>query len=443
MKKLFCLCLLPVLCFALVACASPARTSDGSAEVGSDSASDINSENASESELVIAKNYLTRSVLQYGTGTDQGFYDLMFWPDEINDEESIWMHSCNILYTDYATRTKAFLCSVPGCLHNDESCTSYVRFPAGLLLFTNASRDRLFCLASGNADATVSSEEELGRIYEMNMDGSDRREALRLKASESFSLEDQIVVSDNQIFFIVRTLSDINGEPKKELRVFSIDSGSCETLREFDYTNMIAAAFDRTIVINDYGQTEAVYSAFDVDSGELRELYRGMGSLFPYENYLFFVDDKIDSADLRRVDLLTGDEETVVKDVPLIPDSYVALYDYFDEYITWFSMGSPDVADEPRQKQYLVNPDTGEMSEFGLFFDNPSSGPGPIMLIADAGDRFLVAMDAEDDTLTLYDASGAPHVYDVPGNLVFAMISKDDYYNSVANYNTISDLVCN
>ncbi len=57
------------------------------------------------------------------------------------------------------------------------------------------------------------------------------------------------------------------------------------------------------------------------------------------------------------------------------------------------------------------------------------------------GGSFLVAMDAENATLTLNDVNSTPHKYDIPDSLIYALISKDDYYGGAANYNIISDSV--
>ena len=61
-----------------------------------------------------------------------------------------------------------------------------------------------------------------------------------------------------------------------------------------------------------------------------------------------------------------------------------------------------------------------------------------IVVAADAGDDYLVAIKAEASTRTLTDLQGIPHSFDYI-KAVCALISKEDYWNCVPNYRIIED----
>lgn len=60
---------------------------------------------------------LKSEVTVYGSGNSKGFYEIFS-----NDD-----NSKNVMYTDYETQRQIYLCSQPNCLHNNESCTSWIK----------------------------------------------------------------------------------------------------------------------------------------------------------------------------------------------------------------------------------------------------------------------------------------------------------------------------
>ena len=57
-------------------------------------------------------------IFRNGAGTSFGYYEIM----------SAQNNSLNILYTDYATDIRTYLCADPDCTHNSDTCTSWFSF---------------------------------------------------------------------------------------------------------------------------------------------------------------------------------------------------------------------------------------------------------------------------------------------------------------------------
>ena len=79
--------------------------------------------------LKIVADYNT---MRWGCGTSKGYYDSIMWPLDMYEEKSDYIHISNLMYTDYASHTRVYLCNTPGCAHNNENCTSYIKYSAGL-----------------------------------------------------------------------------------------------------------------------------------------------------------------------------------------------------------------------------------------------------------------------------------------------------------------------
>ena len=116
--------------------------------------------------------------LEYGAKTESGYYELLKWPNELNKESSL-IRNGNIIYTDYSSAQRLFLCNVPGCAHNSNDCTSFLSYSGFCVLFTNCSETKLYALSGGDYDVQYNDESELPTITQMDMDGSNRKELVR------------------------------------------------------------------------------------------------------------------------------------------------------------------------------------------------------------------------------------------------------------------------
>ena len=79
----------------------------------------------------------------------------------------------NIMYTDFQTKTTHFLCSRPECLHNDDSCNSFVKNKyGGNMLFL--SEDSLYLLHHSISSNFTPEINEFSYIEKMDLSGNNK-----------------------------------------------------------------------------------------------------------------------------------------------------------------------------------------------------------------------------------------------------------------------------
>ena len=80
----------------------------------------------------------------------------------------------------------------------------------------------------------------------------------------------------------------------------------------------------------------------------------------------------------------------------------------------------------------------GTWKDFTLY--TKSNESEEVFPVAEAGNDYLVRLDRSDSSvIDLVDSEGVPHSYQYYGRITFALMSKDDYWNSVPNYRIIED----
>ncbi len=90
-------------------------------------------------------------VVESGVKTAHGYYEILMWPEQMMPEDHKYVRYGNILYTDYESLQQIYLCSVPGCAHNTEECTSFVEYTGHIILFTDYSENHLYMISGGES----------------------------------------------------------------------------------------------------------------------------------------------------------------------------------------------------------------------------------------------------------------------------------------------------
>ncbi len=415
--------------------------------------------------------------------TEHGYYHALRWMNEMyeGESESIYMHNSNITYIDYASGVLTYLCSVPGCLHNNESCTSFIRYPRGIEIFPNHSETYLFVLALGAMDGEALGDEDLARIYRMDMDGSNRKEIYKLPANESFNtFTPDSIIADEQHLYITVHITKSSNETIKELRKINIETGEAETLLEMPIQEMIYSAFDDTIIITDISKMNDLSRAYDYHQGSTHNpLPEGVVGYTTYaysltdntktkifdwpvrlgmidDNYFFAIVRTSDEfGNLIVHDLRTG-EQKVIENVPANTEAAIFLSDYYDENVIlsytaidqeYAENNEPvfnDIGDEivkHKLLMYAINIKTGQVKELTLRYNEGTFNDGNVGILSETENGFLVISNVLfNSTKTIYDRAGVAHTYPY-SRPVYALIDKDDYYNSIPNYRIIEDLI--
>lgn len=91
------------------------------------------------------QNSVTLTALQrsdgwnYGGSGSDGFY---YVSSSVRDDGS-----ANLMYLDYATMERIYLCNQPNCNHDTEACTSYLPYSAGGILPCVIGQNLVLCFS--------------------------------------------------------------------------------------------------------------------------------------------------------------------------------------------------------------------------------------------------------------------------------------------------------
>lgn len=376
--------------------------------------------------------------LQCGCGTRNGYYDSIMWPFDMYEEESDYIHISNILYTDYNSHQRVYLCNVPGCAHNNEDCTSYIKYSAGLYLFTDANEQYLFYVSTGAINGDATNDDEIGRIYRSNLDGSNRIELLKLDSTESFSYTGSVISDEDYIYYCVLAWDEETKTVGKVIKQISIETGETKDLLFFDNNHyMDSVTKDGHIVITDNTTPGNIcFYLFSPYTGEMQKAYEWNNyASAQKDGLLFFTRLDGDTGYLKVVDLNNDSSSNTIGDIYTPADVGVMLWDCYEPYIHW------SFFENNEHREYLINYRDGTVIESGLYYINTSYSQ-TYRIVADTEDRFLVIVGSnEKQTITQVDQNGIAHTYDYPDRPLYAMILKEDYWNNNPTYELIDDLI--
>ncbi len=481
-KQILFLAVLILTLSLLVGCSKNSEQSQNVGEIPSEQKQ--SAEPLEDGELKVVSGSIYAPNMGLGASTENGYYSTMqrMYATEQPFIPGRTEQSANIMYTDYQQEIKVYLCSVPGCAHNTTSCTSYITYSLNTpRLFTNASGTQLFYLMR-TTSATNSNESNL-KIFQMDMDGSNRKEIYEFKPNEHFrEFLDVIIADNNHLYFGISIVEDAEQEPKHEYRKLNLNTGEEEKLFDLVLYQKVVSVFGRTIVIEDITEYHSDIENFnamhaDYDNHTNFELPSGqtsgkssygysletntMTKLYDWttvngtviDNYHFAITKTSDTtANLIVVDISTGEKryiENLTFDSSNGDISLISLYDnkLLYQYHTRTPAPQANEQDGPTKgrlidNSYFVDLETGEVSEITLNFQETDGSTSTVEIAAQTNDLFYVVsgIDTENVGRTWVDEQGVSHTFDNTIRYKYAMIDKEDYYNNNPNFRYIEDL---
>ena len=398
---------------------------------------DVESNMGSDGSLVMLANKPGQSVITYGGGTDKGYYDSFQWPYEMYKESSPWIHISNITYLDYASCSRVYLCNTPGCAHNNENCTSFIKYPNSIILFTNKQNTKLFCLALGALNGEIYSDDDLGRIYEMNLDGSNRKELIRLHSTESFSMDDPIIADDNYLYVCKYKLVD-NNEIRKIFTKISISSGATTDLFEMNSASFIVDIIDgETIALVDYSSSEnAIYRLLSFPEFDV---YFEKTINYRYANikgnctYSYAVNNN--KGVLVEKDLITNTTR-MIEGIPTNALGTISIRDIEGDMIHWTYIENTDSEDVIT---YYCNMSNGSVIKQRLSYTSLDGSEKSYSIIDKNKDQYLVVCGVKIVNMMLTDENGIVHNYPSPYPIL-GLITAEDYWNNKDNVSIVADV---
>lgn len=364
----------------------------------------------------------------FGCGTSSGYYYLT----TLDGGASL------LRYVDYATRQDVPLCSQPNCAHSDEKCPAWFAC-GGTPSNVFATDEQVFVLFSGSPWDSFAFETygqaALPQVFVLEPDGSNRRQLARFDAAEAFS--SMPAADDQTLYAIVTNYGE--GEDGGLQRIAAIDlaTGEVKTDDSVQRRDMrIVGAAGRELVLESAAtDTLSAYAAYNVDSGQLRELYNDSQpvSVICQDGTFFLLD--IGTGVLRCMDLATGNETTLATDLLRGRSlEWINLVFVTDEgYVV-------QAHDNGTTCNFLIDK-TGKTTKQELRADStdPRDKTRTLNIFARAGGSYLVAPSRSYHTVKVPGPRGMTYGEDQV-DYDFALISPADYWASSPNYQPVARL---
>lgn len=155
--------------------------------------------------------------------SEAGYYYITEESNELKGD--LWGR--HIMYMDFATKQEVYLCSEPGCKHNDKKCTAVLpegEFEEECLIFI--WNNTLYIVSKGydNENAVKTNylwnengenlgiTEEPSVLYSMGLDGTNRTKEYVFE--QGAKLDDVVLCDENNIYFATKKIDTYSKEGK-------------------------------------------------------------------------------------------------------------------------------------------------------------------------------------------------------------------------------------
>lgn len=416
------------------------KTSSDAASVNSTASSSAETDANSAAVADTSQNPVSLVTDPYGpllntsVSTSTGYYELFLSADATGN---------NILYTDFQTKQRVYLCNTPGCTHSDDSCTSWFGgISGGSYLFKKPDGSKLYYVQRGMEEDVDAAAHQDAAIYAMNADGSDRKELLRLGGNGRIS--DAIAADSQSIYLDISMMEDATVGPYKQLWRVNAGDGTHDVLLEnIPSLYRLFGAYGNCLVFQDQGDSAYTFYGYDLEKKELNTLYTLPydtlnGCCIVYDHTLYMLSQQTElQATLTAYDFLTGETATI-ENVPMYGGdvtNFVGLYD--GNYLVYDSTNTTDTSNI-QQHRYLVDLSTQTVSELTLTRQN--SYEQPITVLGESSNALLVAYGSHTATVqTMYNGQVTQMEVEMAPDL--GLIAKSDFYQNVEKYDAIDDTV--
>ncbi len=366
-----------------------------------------------------------------------------YGPDGFYLLKSVFPNSLNITYIDYAARQELFLCNRPECLHNDDTCKSYIPLDPG-----TGVQPSLYL--AGNTVLLIysgASETSLPRIEAMELDGSNRHIVVEFEASQT--LVPPYLFDTEFLYFSLTTQHEQPLSQTTEFIRVSLKDGTVESVYQFEQNinSLIAGTYENSLVADMvYDQNDRTYRKFFTwQPGEDFEQASETNMIYEYclaeqgamvENgYLYILD--FGTKAVTRKSLATG-EETTVDCSAMMPDFEKDMeprMDFtFEDYVL-INTYQPHEQYGFVVEQFLADFRNGELTPIHL--ENLYQHR-PIYIVSEYEDELCVICDYKTHTDT-FEQDGQTYTSEYVTEQ-YAMLKKSDYIASRPSYQLISSL---
>lgn len=402
-------------------------------------------ETKGKQEASISAQALRYQNLFDGAGNENGYYHINY--RNLGDD-SIY----NLYYYDYATKKEIFLCDKPECKHMDASCTSYLEngvFGESLIL----NGDHLYLItneiASFGTDNTTSSGP---MITQMDLDGKNKKVLCTLP--DNYSFDSTAVAMDEQYLYLPISKSqtvEINSgnslQTITDTRLYAVNlaNGDSKDLMDFKDQQIIGTK-KRSLILAKYTYSEdpekllkeknyarydevmmnarCVYTSYDIDQKSYGEkVHTDSATVCYYDDDTLYYEE---NCQIHAVNMKDGKDEVIAE---LKNHLNFAINRIIDGYLLIDGWSKQE---EAYQMTYALDQKTYTLKELTLKTKEPINA---VTIYGETKDAFFVYYDHDQH---LEKTWAGTNQYEMD-KMYYGLISKNDFWNSKANYETFTN----
>lgn len=424
MKRLFTVLLITAFIFLNSGCAmdpDPQQNSFSASSFSSGAAdADPWTESTNKEDGLICLEMLTPidgGLTSPAAGNEDGYYDLLYHENE----------GANIIYIDFENKIETFLTSDIAATYNDPSNPSWL--PLGA--------HSLFCM-NGKLLATIPESTSTAlQIVQMDPDGSDRKVISTLRADQT--IKRGIAGGNGKLYTVIESVR--NGETHTILSSISLSNGTIEELCEISPGDLLYGVYGDKIYFKSLTEEDplTILPEWELYSYSLstqkrehvmeEDSYKNIGGIFNGAYYFLNVETGI----LSCFDLEEKTVEVVAEGLPTGASS-TRFDGFWDEKFCYINF-SMDSLNKPSYEVYGVDLSTHHVSRVTLACNY--LGGRYVWIRWETSNDFLVINGEKESIQTFTAPDGS--IYEEKNVFPqFAMIPKEDYWNSIPNYQAIS-----
>ena len=379
-------------------------------------------------------------------GNKNGCYEVLYRP--VGDG--------NILYTDYASKSRIYLSSRITGEHNNESDSSWLKSTVGGCYFSLTSEYLILFKLNTPAFADSETDMQRGYIAKYDLDGSNRQILTWLAPNETIA--DGCIASDSENLYYLNYFvqEDGNSSPLSLIQL-NITSGEKNEIYQLSQNarHFIVGTYQDKIVIKNILNpititedlsSEDIVNAFkqqvheivlfstDGQQQSLCQWHQGTRSEMYLDNKMFFWDKE--QPGLYQYDLGSGSTVCLYSGAIISEngDTYTNITlssDAFDNHILLTAI--PDSTDVGKATRFAFDLEKNTFQTLTL-----SRNEYNVNILQEGFDYFLVQAGVKEYSVP----DLAPDGQEITTNMLLPDVSlmiKSDYWNNIPNYIAIND----
>lgn len=423
MQKQQCLIILTLIAMVITlftSCRTPTSSFSHSFSAPNDGTGGLSDQNNKSTTEITFQLKLAGSPAGAGpyVSSGKGFYQLDYTAEG----------QANILYSDYTSLQQVYLCNRPECLHNNDTCNSFVDVSDQIL------PGLVYCNSYLLLVTPTAGKNTLANIQKISEDGSQRILLTEFPANER--LLGAIYADSFQLVTTRETAINAN-TIERDIISINLETGTIKTLLQLDNnSSSICGAFESNLIIKAISANNRDCSLLKIDLSNPTNSFTIKNWKIPecFENITdtdLFLYNTSDNSFLRR-DLKSGQEWIVNFNAQVDNLGLFHLVGGTFDHQLLFDLTTPETKSSAALvDRYIINFENSSIDKISLL-DNRNR---PISIVAEFDDSLICIIGYSERHVMISDPADSNNlIAAVSYTPQLARISKNDYLKSNPNF---------